>query len=46
MLLDIVPRLRTLKNIVKAIQGNARTFIYTLLLLLVIIYIYSVIAFD
>ena len=46
MLLDIVPGLRPLNNIVKAVQRNARTFIYSLLLLLIIIYIYSVIAFT
>ena len=46
MLLDLIPRLRTLNNIVMAIQGNARTFIYTLLLLLIIIYIYSILGFT
>ena len=46
MLLDVTQRFRALKNVVKAIKSNVRTLIYTLILLLVIIYIYAVFSFS
>ncbi|CDW75428.1 cation channel family protein [Stylonychia lemnae] len=46
LLLDIIIKIPLLTSVVQAIQQNKRQIIYTLLLLFIIIYIYSFIAFQ
>lgn len=45
LLLDIIQRFPALGNVIKAVRANSRTLLYTLLLLMVILYLYSIFAF-
>lgn len=45
MLLDIIVRFPALGNMIKAIRANARVLLYSLLFLMIVLFLYSVSAF-